>query len=156
MDVGLLFREYVRLDRMRESGLTPAELHRWGLLKRKLNQHFSPGLSDNRADQRESVRVPSRIRVAFSSDGALAQSLMTNLSRRGVFVETDHPLEIGAQLELRIHVQSPARELIVPAQVVSHGIGPDLGVLRGMGLRLGELSAEVEAQFTDLYERLVK
>jgi len=156
MDVALLFREYVRLDRMRESGLTPTELHRWSVLKRKLNQHFSPGLSDSRADERESVRVPARIRAAFSSDGALAQSLMTNLSRRGVFIETEHPLEIGAHLELRIDVENPARELIVPAEVVSHGIGSKLGLRHGMGLRLGDLSPEVESQFTDLYERLIK
>lgn len=156
MDVGLLFREYVRLDRLRASGLSADELHRWRLLKRRLNQHFSPGLPDERADQRESVRIPARLRVSFSSDGALAQSLMTNLSRRGVFVETEHPLEIGTHLELCIHVERPARDLIVPAQVVSHGIGPDLGVRHGMGLRLGDLDPEAERQFADLYERLAK
>ena len=156
MDVALIFREYVRLDRMREEGLTPSELHRWTLLKRKLNKHFSPGLPDSHVDQRESVRVPARIRVSFASEGELAQSLMTNLSRRGVFVETPHPLEIGARLELRIQVESPDRVLIVPAEVVSYGIGPHLGVKSGMGLRIGDLDAETDAQLTDLYERLVK
>jgi Tfp pilus assembly protein PilZ len=156
MDVALIFREYVRLDRMREEGLTPSELYRWTLLKRKLNKHFSPGLPDSRADQRESVRVPARIRASFASEGALAQSLMTNLSRRGVFVETPHPLEIGERLELRIQVESPDRVLIVPAEVVSHGIGPHLGVKSGMGMRIGDLDPETDAQLTDLYERLVK
>lgn len=156
MDVAMLFREYARLDRMRKTGLTPTEQHRWSQLKRLLNQHFSPGLPPSRADQRESVRVPARIKVWFASDGALAQSLMTNLSRRGVFVETDHPLEIGSELELRIHVESSQRELVVPAVVVSHGIGPKLGVKRGMGLRLGDLDPATDAQFTELYERVVK
>jgi uncharacterized protein (TIGR02266 family) len=156
MDVATLFREYVRLDRMRKTGLTPTEQHRWSQLKRTLNQHFSPGLPPSRADQRESVRVPARIKVWFASDGALAQSLMTNLSRRGVFVETEHPLEIGSELELRIHVESSQRELVVPAVVVSHGIGPKLGVKRGMGLRLGELDPATDAQFSELYERVVK
>jgi uncharacterized protein (TIGR02266 family) len=156
MDVALLFREYVRLDRMRESGLTPDELYRWSLLKRKLNQHFSPGLPRAQADRRESVRIPVRMRVAFRSEGELAQSLMTNLSRRGVFVETEHPLEIGERLELRIQVEHPDRELIVPAEVVSHGIGPKLSMRRGMGLRIHELDPETDAKFADLYERLVK
>ena len=69
MDVALVFREYVRLDRMRAKGLTPEELHRFTLLKRKLNQHFSPGLPDAQADRRDSVRVPVRMRVAFEFTG---------------------------------------------------------------------------------------
>jgi uncharacterized protein (TIGR02266 family) len=156
MDVALLFREYVRLDRMREIGLTPAELHRWRLLKRKLNQHFSPGLPESRADQRESVRVPARISVAFRSEDEFARSLMTNLSRRGLFVETEHPLELGTRLELRLRVEHPDRDLLLPVEVVSHDIGPDLGVRRGMGFRILELDPETDARLTDLYERLVK
>jgi uncharacterized protein (TIGR02266 family) len=156
MDVALLFREYVRLDRMRAEGLTPEELHRWALLKRKLSQHFSPGLPDHQADQRDSVRVPVRMRVRFENEGELAESLMTNLSRRGVFIETEHPLEIGERLELRIHVGRPDRELSVPAEVVSRGIGPNLDCRQGMGLRFYELDPETDAQLADLYERLVK
>jgi uncharacterized protein (TIGR02266 family) len=156
MDVALLFREYVRLDRLRGQGLTPDELHRWSLLKRRLNQHFSPGLADSHADRRDSVRVPVRMRVTFESDGELADSLMTNLSRRGVFIHTEHPLEIGERIDLRIRVEQPDRDLIVPAEVVSQCVGPRLSVRRGMGLRLLELDPETEAQFADLYERLVK
>ena len=97
-----------------------------------------------------------RVRIRFENEGELAESLMTNLSRRGVFIETEHPLEIGAKLELRIQVGRPDRELIVPAEVVSHGIGPRLSFQRGMGLRIHELDPETDAQLADLYERLVK
>jgi hypothetical protein len=40
--------------------------------------------------------------VSFASEGALARSPMTNLSRMGVFLQTRHLLEIGTQFELRI------------------------------------------------------
>ncbi|MGH0033171.1 MAG: PilZ domain-containing protein [Myxococcota bacterium] len=156
MDVARMFREYANLDRMRrQGGLSPRDLARWQALKRKLGQHFSPGLSDHRADARESVRVPTRLRVSFATDGALAESLITNFSRKGVFVETDCPVEIGAQIELRIDVAKPARSITVRAEVVTHGLGPRLDARNGMGLRLLEGDPDVEKQLDDLYERLV-
>lgn len=157
VDVARLFREYVRLDRMhREGGLSPRDLARWKDLKRRLGKHFSPGLSDARADQRESVRVPTRLHVRFDNDGALANCLLTNLSRKGVFIETGHPVEIGTRLELTILVTRPRREIRVPAEVVSHGLGPRLIARSGMGLRLLEADPEVQKELDDLYERLVR
>jgi len=67
-DVVAQFREYIRLDRKhRSGGLTPKEFERWTLLKRSLGRKFSPGLSDEDADQRSSVRVPAQLRVDFPS-----------------------------------------------------------------------------------------
>jgi uncharacterized protein (TIGR02266 family) len=152
------FREYVRLDRLRAgAGLSPAELKRWMALKRQLSQHFSPGLPDECADQRDSVRIPTRLAVSFSTEGELARSLMTNLSRRGVFVKTDQLLEIGTRFELRIQVDDPPQDIAVQAEVVSHNVGPSYDShASGMGLRLLEADDEVEKQLDELYERLVR
>jgi type IV pilus assembly protein PilZ len=157
-DLAAQFREYVRLDRLRAgAGLSPAELKRWLALKRRLSQHFSPGLPDEFADQRESVRVPTRLAVSFSNEGDLARSLMGNLSRRGVFVRTDHPLEIGTRFELRIHVDDPPQDIAVQVEVISHNVGPSCdSPASGMGLRLLEADDEVEKQLDELYERLVR
>ncbi|HEY5658100.1 MAG TPA: PilZ domain-containing protein [Myxococcota bacterium] len=157
-DIASQFREYVRLDRMRcGAGLSPAELKRWRFLKRTLGQHFSPGLSDECADRRESVRVPTRIAVSFPTEGELAQSLMTNLSRRGVFVRTDHLLEIGTRFELRIHVDDPPQDIAIQVEVVSHNVGPSYASRdRGMGLRFLDADPEAEKQLDELYERLVR
>ena len=155
-DVAGQFREYVRLDRARRAGpLTPAEVQRFGVLKRKLGQHFSPGLSDACADARDSVRVPTRLAVNFVSEGELGRCLMTNLSKRGLFVATAHVLDIGVQLELHVQVEWPRRTIEVPAVVVSHGVGPDFKAEQGMGLRFLELSPDAEKALEDLYERLV-
>jgi len=157
-DIASQFREYVRLDRLqRDSGLSPQELQRWRLLKRRLAQHFSPDLSLEHMDRRESVRVPTRIAVSFPSDGELARSLMTNLSRKGVFVRTPQPLEIGERFELRIHVEDPPHEIVAPVEVVSQNVGPRLASPEpGMGLRFLEAGPEVEKAINELYERVVR
>ena len=157
-DVASQFREYVRLDRLRRSGgLTPAEVARWKLYKRSLGKHFSPELTDSQADQRESVRVPTRMRVSFASEGALARVLMTNLSRMGLFVQADDLLEIGTRLQLRIHVDSPPRDIEIPVEVVSHNVGPRFeSDARGMGLRFLDMTPDAEKAIADLYERLIR
>ena len=125
VDVMTRFREYVRLDRQRrEGGLSLQELHRFQALKRFLSIHFAPDRPEV-ADTRDSVRVPTRIKVSFAADRELAHCLMTNLSRGGVFVQTDHPLELKTTFTLVIHVESPPREIAVPVEVVSVGIGPE-------------------------------
>jgi uncharacterized protein (TIGR02266 family) len=152
------FRQFLYLDRKRAAeGLAPGELRRWLKLKRILNQEFVPGTSLERADRRESVRVPARLRVSFRDLGALRSCLMTNLSRGGVFVETDSPLEIGTRLELRIHVEDSGEQIEVPVEVVSMNARPDVArPQRGMGLRFLELKPDVQAQVAALYERRLR
>ncbi len=43
-------------------------------------------VQDTHADRRGSVRVPVKLRVGFATYGELRESLMTNLSRGGLFV----------------------------------------------------------------------
>ncbi len=82
---------------------------------------------------------------------------MTNLSRRGVFVQTEHLLEIGMRFELRIHVDDPPQDIAVRVEVVSQNVGPSY-VSRepGIGLRFLDADAEAEKQLDELYERLVR
>jgi Tfp pilus assembly protein PilZ len=157
-DIAGRFREYVRLDRLRRSGhLSPEQLVRWKLLKRRLAQHFSPGLSDEHADRRESVRLPARVLASFRNQGELARCLMTNLSRKGLFLETRHLFEIGSRFTLTIHVDDPLREIEVPVEVVSQNVGPGFQRgAQGMGLRFLDPGPEVEKEIDDFYERLVE
>ncbi len=155
-DVASQFREYVRIDRARRTGaLTPEELQRWMALKRRLGQHFNPGLSDERADERESVRIPAKLSASFRSEGELGRCLMRNLSKKGLFVATNHALSIGTRIELCVHVDAPARDITLPAEVISHDVGPDFRNERGMGLRFLEMSPDTQKQLDELYERLV-
>jgi len=155
VDIAARFREYVRLDQQqREGGLSPAELHRWQALKSLLSLHFAPNRPKGVADTRDSVRVPTRMKVSFASDRELVGCLMTNLSRGGVFVQTERPLELHTCFTLIIHVDSPRLELAVPVEVVSVGVGPAFARdKQGMGLRFRTMSAGLEKQIRDLYER---
>jgi uncharacterized protein (TIGR02266 family) len=157
-NVALRFREFIHLDRKRAAeGLTPLELERWAALKRALGREFSPGLSDERADQRGSVRVPARLAVTFHDVGELQRRLMTNLSRGGLFVVTDHPAAIGTRLELRLHVEETGERIAASAEVVSHNVGPGFSSdEQGMGLRFLELKPEAERSIERLYERKLR
>ncbi len=152
------FRQFLYLDRKRAAeGLSSSELRRWMKLNRILNQRFSPNTSYEEAERRESVRVPVRLRVSFRNQGELSGSLITNLSRGGVFVATDRPAEIGTRLELRLHIEESGEEIDVPAAVVSQNVGPNLeSECSGMGLRFLEMKPEVAQQIEALYERKLR
>jgi len=157
-DVALPFREYIHLERKRTGeGLSPLELQRWTRLKRMLGKEFSPGLSDECADQRHSVRVPTRLAVAFRDLGELQRCLMTNLSRGGVFIATQQPAEIGTRLELQLHIEETGERIDAPTEVVSRDVGPGLASgERGMGLRFLEMKPETQRAIDEFYERKLK
>ena len=158
VDVVSRFREYVRLDRQRrEGGLSLQELDRFRALRRFLSIHFAPDQPEAAAELRESVRVPTRIKVSFAADRELAHCMMTNLSRGGVFVQTERPLPIKTTFLLVIHVESPRRDLAIPVEVVSVGVGPAFARdKRGMGLRFLEMPESVEKELWELYESAMK
>lgn len=153
-DLGALLREYAQLDRKNSAaGLTPAELLRSTMLKRELVRHFSPGVNDQQADRRQSLRVPMRLRVSFSSEKDLQNCLMTNLSRSGVFIRTMSPVEIGTSLTLRIRIEETGDVIEAPATVVSRNTGPGFERgQQGMGMRFDDLPPEAEKHIAGLYE----
>ena len=148
------FREYAHLERKRSAdGLSPRELQRWMALKRLLSREFTPEISDSRADQRSSVRVPTRLTVAFRSAREIRPCLMTNLSRGGLFVHTEHLVEIGTRVELSIRIDETGEVISLPAEVVSQNAGPQLaGDQQGMGLRFLDMEDADRKRVEDLYE----
>jgi len=152
------FREYMRLQRKQAgAGLTTHEFERWTLLKRALGRHFSPDLTAQQSDQRESVRVPTRLGVHFPTFHDLGLSLMTNLSRGGVFIATTTPCEIGTRLQLRIEVDETGDTLDVTGEVISNGGGASLqSEESGMGVRFHDLTEEHRKALDDLYEGIMR
>jgi len=149
------FRRFLHLDRKRAAqGLSPTELQRWLKLKRILDRKFSPNTRYGGVERRASLRVPVKLLVSFADLGELEKSLMTNLSRGGVFIATDRPAEIGTRLELRLHIEDSGEEIDVPGEVVSRNVGPDFESGRsGMGLRFLEMEPETARKVEALYER---
>jgi len=148
-----VFREYARLERMREdTGLSVEQLERWTKLKRVLAGHFRPGIDREIADKQASLRVPSQLRVSFDSYGELSECLMTNISRGGVFVSTPNPLPIGTPFKLRLHVGESGEIHELSGEVASVNTGTDMrSEHEGMGIRFCNLSAEQQQLVDHLY-----
>jgi len=157
-DLHSRFQQFLYLDRKRAANeLSPAELRRWIKLKRILNQQFSPGASYEHVDRRDSVRVPARLAVTFRDVGELRGCLMTNLSRGGLFVETDSPAELGTRVQLGIQIEESGEKIDVPAEVVSVNARPGSAAQQhGMGLRFLEMKPEVAEKFETFYERKLR
>jgi uncharacterized protein (TIGR02266 family) len=152
-----MFREYMHLERQRtNSELSVSELQRWTELKQMLNQKLQPELKDHHADRRESIRVPVHLRVSFDSYGEVSKSLMTNLSRGGLFISTSTPLEIGTRICLRIQINQSETELEVRGEVASINIKPSGSAGSGMGISFGELTPEQQKAVDELYEHCMQ
>jgi uncharacterized protein (TIGR02266 family) len=156
-DIAARFREFLFLDRKRaREALSSAELTRWTLLKRQLGRAFHGAHDDDRADQRSSLRVPAQLKVSFDSLGNLGAALITNLSRGGLFVATEHMLELGTRVTLRIEVAGAEQDLEVLAEVVSQNLGPRATRQRGLGFRFAEVEGALRKQLDALYERALQ
>jgi uncharacterized protein (TIGR02266 family) len=156
-----LFREYMALDKRRGSpdGLNVAELRRWTELKGMLSKHFQPGAkkTGGGSDQRASVRVPVNLRMGFESYGEIRESLMTNLSRGGLFIATSQPLPLSSVIKLRLRIEESQQEIEVEAEVVALNSGPGLKTEElGMGVKFVRMTPEQAKGVDQLYERSVQ
>ena len=154
-----ILRAYMALDKRRTSpeGLSVADYERWTELKNSLSRHFQPGAKAKDQVKRTSVRVPVRLRMGFESYGEIRESLMTNLSRGGLFIATPSPLEMGATLHLRIRIEESQAELQLEAEVVALNSGPGLKSEEcGMGVKFVHLDQEQQKLVDELYEHSVK
>ena len=100
------------------------------------------------------MRVPVRLRMGFESYGEIRESLMTNLSRGGLFIATPSPLPLGSTLQLRIRIEESEQEIEIEGEVASLNSGP--GLLEeelGMGVKFVRLDEEQTKAVDDLYER---
>lgn len=148
------FRQFVSLEKRRSSGLSVSEFATWVELKSRLERAFGNGGAPPGASQRATPRVAVALKVNFDALGSIQSSLITNLSRGGLFVPIERPPEIGMELELRIKVEEPVREIRATGVVVSRNVGPDFRLeQKGMGIRFTKLSDEARKLIDDLYER---
>lgn len=150
------FREYMVLERLRasEEGISVADWQRLGELKSLLDQQFQQqNQSSDRNRQRDSVRVPTRLRVGFESYGEIRESLMTNVSRGGLFIATASPLPLGTRMRIRICIEETGDVVDVEGEVAWHNMGPGLvSEEQGMGVQFVRLTEEEEKAVDNLYE----
>ena len=79
------------------------------------------------------------------------------LFREYIHLERKHTSKGLSPLDLQLHVEETGEQIDVPAEVVSHDVGPDFAAgERGMGLRFLEMKPEAQRAIEELYERQLK
>ncbi len=153
-DMPGLLRAYLALDKRRKAGgLSPTDMVRWSQFKNALNRHFEPGVNEQHARSRDSVRVPLDLNVDFESRGEVRKCMMKNLSAGGIFVATESPLPIGTPFNVRIRIGKTGEEVELPGEVVTLGVTANLAEkTNGMGIRFVNLTEAQRQQVIDFSE----
>ena len=105
-------------------------------------------LTDRRNDTRVSVRVPLRFKLIGLQNAEEQVAESENLSQRGVFMWTEYPLNVGAQVELKLRMPREisgdlAAEVHCTARVVHIVKGERQS---GVGLRIERYHAAAERE----------
>lgn len=153
-DIVTLFREFARLDLMRQDqGLSVVEHERWATLKAVLDERVGreSDAPPNRT-RRSAKRVQTRINCSFSANEGSCDAVVSNLSTGGVFIRTDWPLPVDTLVQLGIRLEDTNREISVRGRVVSNHVNPSGDTAeRGMGVRFMQVTPEALEQLSVLY-----
>ena len=92
-------------------------------------------------ERRKHKRVNVNIEVQYSSEHSFASDWITNISKGGMFIRTDHPLPPGTKLKISFSL--PNRKLPIQVEGVVRWIAPrEKGILPGMGVEITKISEE--------------
>jgi uncharacterized protein (TIGR02266 family) len=112
-----------------------------------------PGFGD---DRRKDPRFDVTIRVDYSTKDIFVSNYVTNLSRGGVFIQTDHPLPIQSEIRLTFtlpddNIKIEAKGKVTWTFDIRKGTGH---VSPGMGIRFTDLSSEQRAMIENYIKKL--
>jgi type IV pilus assembly protein PilZ len=81
-------------------------------------------------EQRFTTRIPIRIIVEYASVAEFLEDYTSNLSLGGMFIKTDHPLDVGTRFRLRFRVPGRTRPVETYGEVrwVEGPPSPGMGV----------------------------
>lgn len=108
-------------------------------------------MSDDEKDRREHERFPTSISVDYSSGENFLFSYIQNISEMGIFIRSDEPLAMGAELTLRFGAEgADPLELegivtwVNPVRPGGENINP------GMGVRFTNLTPELRERVVEI------
>ena len=100
-------------------------------------------------DRRRSERADLVVRIEYSTVDDLFSEFTRDINEGGVFIETEHPQEIGATIDLQFHLPGSPDPIKAVGTVVRRNDGSEPGLL-GMGVEFESLSSETRARINDL------
>lgn len=89
-------------------------------------------------DNRSAVRIKRALEVVYSSSSPPITARLEDLSETGMFIDTSHPLEVGAEMEFALTL--PGDEAGEPIQGKGEVVWADQAV--GVGVHFTKLNEE--------------
>jgi uncharacterized protein (TIGR02266 family) len=107
-------------------------------------------------DRRKDARFDVKIKVDYSTKDIFVSNYVTNLSKGGVFIETETPLPLQSQIHFTFilpdfNVKIEAKGKVVWTYDVKKGTGR---VVTGMGIKFTKLSPQHRAQIEEYLMKL--
>jgi type IV pilus assembly protein PilZ len=120
-----------------------------------------PAVQDRPVSERIHHRVPLCMRVQFRNASSFLVAYSVNLSRGGVFLESDEPLQVGSEIALQVEVPD-AGPVTLTGRVTWRREKPDIDGPVGFGVEfedmvdiLGSLIDQMVSQFAGITVLLV-
>ncbi|MBI3609856.1 MAG: TIGR02266 family protein [Nitrospirae bacterium] len=108
------------------------------------------------SDRRKDPRFDVSIKVDYSTKGMFISNYVTNLSKGGVFIQTENPLPIQSQINLTftlpdININIEAKGRVAWTYDIKKGTST---IVPGMGIKFTEIADEHKALIADYIRKL--
>jgi len=106
--------------------------------------------------KREHVRYPVDLRVDYAMRDAFVSNCVTNLSRGGLFIKSDNPLPVGAEVDLTLTLPGVDRFMTARGRVIwNYDMGKgSCHLVRGMGIKLIDMGTKERQSLAEYLESL--
>lgn len=107
------------------------------------------------ADRRTNKRIPVKLEVNYVNIEGLISDYTVNISRGGIFIATDAPLDIGTMVQLELKLS----ESVVPVEIVGEVAWitrPDRSsslIVPGMGVEFRGLNTKAKKSLEQFIEQ---
>jgi type IV pilus assembly protein PilZ len=112
-------------------------------------------MADNK---RESPRIATNIEIKFREKGSFVRSYMLNVNNGGLFLKTEKPLSIDAEVTMRIQLPDDQEMMVVEGRVVWTN-KKSKAFPAGMGIQFTEIMPEHQKKikaFVDANQKEIK
>jgi type IV pilus assembly protein PilZ len=113
-------------------------------------------VTEQTSETRQEQRYPVNLRVDYSTRDAFIANRITNLSKGGLFIPTEKPLPVHAELDLVLTLPERAEHIQARGRVIwNYDIRKGTSrVIPGMGIKFVDMSPDDKQKLADYIETL--
>lgn len=131
-------KQYKRLEKKKEAGLSPSEENTYEELRAKLAKLMDP----KKPNPLGKARFPTKVKVHFRSGKELKAAYMHNISGGGVYIATEDPKKVGSKIEVEIELQEEKKSQSFSGEVAWVNTRETTDLKVGMGVKFLNLSPD--------------